>query len=129
EGNRERHLLQFLLHILEPAAEMLAHGEKGDGVRTLEAEDRLLHIADGENGAWTWPVVLADRALADEELLGQELDDLPLRGIGILRLVHQDMVDTAVELEQHPGRNARRLQQPARRQHEILVVERRAVFL
>ena len=47
------------------------------------------------------------RPLAGEELLGQRLDDRPLLGVGVLRLVDQDVVDAAVELVEHPGRDAR----------------------
>ena len=52
-----------------------------------------------------------DRALADEELLGQAADHLPLVGVGVLRLVDQHMVDAAVELVEHPGGAVGALQQ------------------
>ena len=46
------------------------------------------------------------------EIFGDELlDDLPLRRVGVLRLVDQHMVDFAVELVTHPVAHARRPQQ------------------
>ncbi len=62
-------------------------------------------------------------ALAGEELLGERGDDLPLLGVGVLRLVDQDVVEPAIELEQHPGRDAGPPQQVERLQHEIVVIE------
>ena len=52
-------------------------------------------------------------ARAGEKLLDQPLDDLPLRGIGVLRLVDQHMVDLAIELVAHPVAHSRLRQQPA----------------
>ena len=87
---------------------MPAHAQERGGIGALEAEDRLLDVADGEDGAH----VLA-RALAGEELLGERRHHPPLLGIGVLRLVDQDVVDAAVELVQHPGRDPRPLEQIA----------------
>ncbi len=69
------------------------------GRGALEREDRLLRVADGEQGA-----ARRAGAPADEELAGQGAKDVPLLGRGVLRLVEQDMVDAAVELVEHPGR-------------------------
>src|ERR1700682_966576 len=69
-------------------------------VRTLESEDRLLLVAHRENRAgaiWT-------RAVAYEKFLGKPINDFPLFGARILRLVDQNVVDAAVELVVHPGR-------------------------
>ncbi len=67
----------------------------------LEAEDRLFVIADRENG----PHRIAARAQPVEEIVGQSLHDAPLGFVGVLRLVHQDVVETAVELVADPVRH------------------------
>src|SRR5690606_17223252 len=66
--------------------------------RALEGIDRLLLVADGEDGA--------DRRArrgAGEEFSGQRADDLPLPRAGVLRLVDEDVVDPLVELVVDPG--------------------------
>ena len=80
---------------------MLAHAREGSGIGALEAKDRLLGIANREDRADLGP-----RTLAGEELLRERGDDLPLLGIGVLRLVDENVVEAAVELEQHPWRHA-----------------------
>ena len=92
---------------------------KRTGFGALEAVDRLLLVADGEQRA-----EFVACALAGEELLGQALDDRPLRGVGVLRLVDQDVVDTAVDLVQHPGRGAGAREQVLRLDDEVVIVER-----
>ena len=47
------------------------------------------------------------RATARREFIGQKFNDAPLIGAGILRLVHQNVVNAAVETEQNPLRNQR----------------------
>ena len=93
--------------------------QEGLRVGALKAVDRLLGVADREDRAGA-----VARALAGEEFLGERRDDLPLFGVGVLRLVDQDVVETAVELEEHPGRDSRASQQVERRQHQIVVIER-----
>ncbi len=98
---------------------MHAHAMEGFRIGALEAVDRLLDVADREDRAR-----LLARAGAGEEFLGQCRDDLPLLRAGVLRLVDQDVVEAAVELEQHPGRSARAMQQVARAEDQIVVIER-----
>ena len=57
-------------------------------------------------------VPLLGLARAAEIFLDQPLDDLPLRGVGVLRLVDQHMVDLAIELVADPVAHARRCEQP-----------------
>ena len=114
----ERHLDPALLYRDHARLEMPPHLDKGARVGALKAVDRLLRIADGENRA---NAILG--AAAGEELGGKRGDDLPLLGIGVLRLVDQDMVEPAVELEQNPRRDPRPAQQFKRLQHEIVVIE------
>ena len=89
-GERER---------LGPLPEFAADLAEPRRVRALETVDRLLLVADGEQRAQ-----LVAPAGAREKLRRQTLDDGPLRGIGVLRLVDEDVVDAAVDLEEHPGR-------------------------
>ena len=67
-------------------------------VGPLEAVNGLLEIADHEERARA-PLGLARAA---EIFIDQPLDDLPLRGVGVLRFVDQHVVDLAVELVAHP---------------------------
>ncbi len=56
------------------------------------------------------------------------IDDLPLPGRSILRLVDQHMIDAAVELVMHPaGRNA--VQHRQRLVDQIVIVEQAALLL
>ena len=118
ERDVERQLQPGLVDGIDALLEMLPHAQKGLRVGALKAVDRLLRIADRKDRA--------DRvacALAGEELLGQRGDDLPLLGIGVLRLVDQDVVEAAIELEQHPRRHPRPAQQRQRGQHQIVEIE------
>ena len=85
----------------------------------LEAVDRLLGIADREERAHA----LAARAAAGGEIRGDPAQDLPLLGVGVLRLVDEHVVDAAVELVEHPGGVAAR-QQRQRLVDQILEIER-----
>ena len=105
-------------------AEPLPHLLQLAGVGALEPEDRLLGVADGEDGA-----AAADRAFAHEELLGEPADHFPLVGIGVLRLVDQHMVDAAVELEEDPGGALGAFQQAARGHDQVVIVEHGATAL
>src|SRR5438105_4694295 len=82
-----------LARLVDALLEVRAHARERQGIGALEAEDRLLGVADREDRARP----LGHR-LAGEELLGERLHDLPLLGIGVLRLVDQDVVEAAVEL-------------------------------
>ena len=73
---------------------------------SLKTEYRLLEIADREQG----PMPLGVHAHTGKKLAGQRPDDIPLREIGILRLVDQDMVGALVELVADPGRHITFLQ-------------------
>ena len=66
--------------------------------RALEAEDRLLVIAHHEDRAQLVVALPQSR----EEIFGKRSDDLPLRLIGVLRLVDEDMIDAPVELVADP---------------------------
>ena len=68
------------------------------------------------------PVPLIALARPAEIFLDQSLDDLPLRGIGVLRLVDQHMVDLAIELVPDPVAHSRRREQPPRPVDQIVEV-------
>ncbi len=115
-GQLDRH--ERLAGELGPFLEPQAHVGELARIGALEAEDRLLGVTDGEHRA-----VSIDRAGADEEFLGEAADHLPLVGIGVLRLVDQHVVDSAIELVEYPGGALRALQQPAGRHDQVVVVE------
>ncbi len=87
-------------------------------IGALEGIDRLLLVADGEDGPLAVP-----RAGAGEELRGQGPDDVPLLRRSVLGLVDQHMIDAAVELVEHPGRVRPLLQQVARAADQVGEVE------
>ena len=124
EGNIEVDRHEIVLGDAALFGEPFAHLLELARIGALEAEDRLLGVADGEHRA-----AALDRALAREEFLGQPADHLPLVGVGVLRLVDQHVVDAAVELVEHPGRTGRALQKAPRRHDQVVVVERRAPSL
>ena len=75
----------------------------------LKAEDRLFEIANREQG----PVPFRIDAYAGKKFAGQRPDDIPLRDIGILRLVDQDVIGTLVELVADPRSHIAFLQEPS----------------
>ncbi len=130
EGDVQRHRVPVALGGLGAGLEMAAHPGEFGGVGALEAEDRLLLVAHGEDGARRLAAV--PRAESGEELLGDGADDLPLLRIGVLRLVDQDVVQPAVQLEQHPGHGGHAVlaaQQRVGRQDQVVVIEQRLGLL
>ena len=83
--------IQLVAEVIARLAEVFRTG-------ALEPENRLLVVADCKDGAHR----IALRPGTVEVIVGQRLDDAPLRRIGILRLVDEDMVETAVELVADP---------------------------
>ncbi len=94
----ERHVLQLAFDAGAQVCEGATHGIELARRRALEREDRLLLVADGEDGP-------LDRAGAGtrEEFAGHPPDDIPLLRACILRLIDQHVVDALVELVVHPG--------------------------
>src|SRR5258708_17274644 len=97
---------------------MRAHAAKFLRVGALKTVDGLLGVADCENR----PLAVARTATA-EEFLGERRDDPPLLRIGVLRLVDEDMVEPAIELEEYPGGDARPIQEIAALEDEVVIVE------
>ncbi len=94
--------------ILDARGKIAVHARQRARIGALKTINRLLLIADDEQRARH-----VFSAKTCEKFLRQRVDDLPLLGAGILRLVDENMIDAAVELEQHPWRDARLLQQVA----------------
>ena len=106
----------------EPLRKVLLHPVETLGIGALERIDRLLLVADDEYRA----AAVGLRAFACRELLRQPLDHRPLRRARVLRLVYEDMVDAAIEPEQHPLRHRRVGQQLARLADQVVEVEHAA---
>ena len=119
KGERQPHVLEAQRGALGPClpipAALLEFARRG----ALEAEDRLLRIADREDGS----DLPRSRAAAGREILGDVAQDLPLLGVRVLRLVDEHVVDATVELVQHPGAVATR-EQRQRLGDEIVEIER-----
>ena len=107
-----------------PRRQALAHGTEVGEVGTLETVDRLLLVADHEQGSR-----IVARAVASEELLGQLEHDRPLARAGVLGLVDQDMVDARIQLVEHPLGLARFVQQLAGALDQVVIVEHRPLRL
>ena len=86
-------------------------------VRALEAEDRLLVIADCEDGA-----VPRGGALTGEIFEGYGPNDVPLPLVGVLRLVDEDVVGRLVKLVADPVAHAGGKQKLLRPADEIIKI-------
>ena len=89
-------LAEFLPRLLEPLR-----------IGALEAVDRLLEVADHEQS----PVPLLAFARPAEIFRDQRTDNVPLRGVGVLCLVDQYVVDLAIKLVADPVANSGLLEQ------------------
>ncbi len=70
---------------------MQFHTLKGTNIGPLKGIDGLLFVAHHKDCAFN-----VARAFARGELLGQKLDHFPLRGAGVLGLINQNMIYTAI---------------------------------
>src|SRR5271155_2672635 len=98
KGMFEPDMFEARIALGETALELPAHRVKHVRRCALKGEDRLLFVADGEEGA-----PRCARAEAHGKLACEVLEDLPLRLARILRLVDEDVVDALVELIKHPA--------------------------
>ena len=103
---------------LRPAPELPVGSGERPRIGALETENRLFLVADGEQCARR-----GAGALAGKELLGQRRNHGPLRRARVLRLVDQQVVEAAIELVEHPGRNAFEGKQAAAKRDLIAIVE------
>src|SRR5215831_12867305 len=105
----ERHHAPFLPGRADAAFEMLSHPQKGSRVGALKAVDRLFGVADRKDRAHA-----VAGPFSGVKLFGERRHNFPLLRVGVLRFVDQNVVETAIELEQHPGRDAWLAQQTER---------------
>src|SRR5207302_8217223 len=96
KGNR----LEIEFGRFESRAEALPALRELTRCRALKREDRLLLVADREDRAGD----AIARAFAGGEFGDDVVDDIPLPGARVLRLVDQHMINAAVELVMHPAR-------------------------
>ena len=101
ERRRQVHAQEGLPRVLDEGQIVAALLPQPLRPGTLEGIDRLFLVAHGEDGARTGPIAVGPRP--GKKTLGQGAQDVPLLGGRVLGLVQQDMVDAAVQLEQHPG--------------------------
>ena len=101
-----------------PRLEMLARLVEPRWIGALEAVNGLLEVADHEQGSHA----LVGLARPAEKFIDQPVDDLPLRGVGILRLVDKYMVDLTVELVADPLAHAGLLEEAARPVDEVVEI-------
>ena len=79
--------------------EIPPHRHESARVGALKTVDRLLCVPDGKNRA-----VVTAGTVAGEELPGECRGDFPLLRVGVLRFVDQDVIETAIQLEENPRR-------------------------
>src|SRR6185437_7583938 len=100
-------------------------------IGSLEGEDRLFLVADGEDRAHDRLPAAARplNGIACKKFCRQRFDDSPLLRAGVLRLVDQQVIDASIELVEHPGRRLALLEQLPRLHDQVVVVESAACFL
>ena len=121
----QRRFLQRLAALFEPVFELKLHPVEFTRISPLKGIDRLFLIPNNKDRAQR----ICARTLARCEFLGQLPDHIPLRWARILRLVHQDMVDPAVDPIQHPSRDTLVRQQCARLANQIVKIQPPALML
>ncbi len=80
--------------------EVTPHAVERLEIGPLEGIDRLFLVAHDEDRAGD-----VARALTGREFLRKAFDHAPLHRARILRLVDEDMIDSAIEAVEHPGRD------------------------
>ena len=123
EREGERHVGERPLGVAMTLCECALHFREHFRCGALEGEDRLLLVADREDGA-----VLGPRAGAGEKLGAQRRKNAPLRLRRVLGFIEQQVIEPIVELVQHP-RGARTRHQRQRARDLIVEIERAALGL
>ena len=118
ERDFQRHHAPFLPGVADAPFEIFTHRQECSRIRALKAVDRLLGVAHGKDRAQA-----VANALTGEKLLGEGRHDLPLLGVGVLCLVDQNVVEAAVQLEEHPWRDAGPAQQIEGGRDQVVIVE------
>ena len=110
---------QFGTNPVELLIEMRPHRPERFRLCPLERVDRLLLVTDNKDRAPAGP-----RPFARKELLSDSPDHLPLGGRGVLRLVNQDVVNSLVELVEHPGPHMAFVQHGGCARHQIVEIQK-----
>ena len=124
ERQVQLHIVQLLARFVGQACEVGALVREAARLGTLERVDGLLEITHGEHGARAFT-----RAFAVEELAREPLDDAPLQGGGVLRLVHQDVIDAAIELVVNPAPAAIAIEKLGGSGDHVVEIEQPATML
>ena len=120
EGQRQRAAHEAGAGVEGGALEEARHVGQHVRRRALEAEDRLLVVADRKDRARR-----ADGAGPGKEVGGDRPHHGPLVGAGILRLVDQDVLDARIQLVEHPGGGIGARQEIARLHDQVAEIEHR----
>ena len=112
----------------DPVDVALGFRQQPVGVSALKAVDRLLFIADDEQGAVRRPG-RPGPAFTGKELVGQGPGDVPLFRRRVLGLVDQDMLYAFVQLVEHPGRPGGASHQIPGPGHQVDKVQHAAIRL
>ena len=110
--------MQDLRNLRESILKQRPHLSESFGIGPLKRVNRLFFIAHDKHGSWRFAILHAC-----VEFFGQYSHDIPLRGRSILRFVHQNVVDTAVEAIQNPCCHVGTPQQRARLLDQIFEVQ------
>src|SRR5208337_303276 len=95
-------------------ATLLLGGDEQLHLGVAEAVDRLHRVADEEQRP----------AIAARPAGGQAFDQLDLRARGVLKLVHEQMLDTRIEREQEVRRRIAALQRAQGDQRRLVEIDR-----
>ncbi len=94
----ERHLRERLSAGRKLGFEFSPHLVEHVRRGALEGKDRLLFVADREESARAWALPAPGR-----EIAGELFENFPLGFARVLRLIDQNMVDSRIELIEHPA--------------------------
>ena len=107
EALRQCEVLQFQFGGLDALSKRLACLTVAFGRGSLKSVYRLFEIADRKDR----PGLFRMRTGTAVKIVAKCADDVPLRLVGVLRLINQNMVDLPVEFEPHPIRHVPGVQQ------------------
>ena len=103
EGKLQLHRGKRLIGIAKALGKFRLHTVEFPRIGTLKGIDGLLLVTNDKDCAR----YIGARTSPAGEFLRQTFNDLPLNRAGILRFIHQNMVDAAIQPVQHPRRHCR----------------------
>ena len=119
ERNVQRNLVQSFAAHGDLGFEIIAHLRKGLWISLKETVDRLLFVADDEQGA----SAIRSRAFARKIFIGERANNFPLRGACVLRFIDKDMINAAIKLKQYPRADIGPRKQPLRAHNQIIIIQ------